>query len=123
MKDCFHDHIGINFIYMTVEQSEQLLLTEVQVLLAEKRTYFALFRTGMAVVTVPLSVLVFLLATTKFHGLFDHWLLTVAAVVGLTAISLSGFVLVSQSQRKLRKINKLLRVIESQNERIARILV
>lgn len=102
---------------------EQLLLNEIQVLLAEKRTYYALGRTGMTVVTVPLSVLVFLLATSKFHGVFDNWWLAVLVSGGLITLSLYGVIMLSQAQRKLRWINKHIWQIARQNERILRIIV
>ena len=37
--------------------SEQLLLSEIQVLLAEKRTYYSILRTGLGVIVAPLTVL------------------------------------------------------------------
>ncbi len=102
---------------------EQLLLAEMQVLLAEKRTYYALLRTGMAVITVPLSIMLFLLATAKYGGIFNHWWLATIVFAGLISTSLSGVWILNQSRRKLRKIDRMIHVIEHENKRLNEIIV
>ncbi len=104
-------------------EPEQLLLAEMQVLLAEKRTYYALLRTGMAVVTLPLSIVIFLLATAKYGGIFNHWWLATIVFAGLIAISLSGVGIMNHSQRKLRKIDRMIHVIEHENKRVDEIII
>lgn len=104
-------------------KSEQLLLQEIQVLLAERRTYYALLRTGTAIATLPLSILVFLLATVSYHKLFNHWWLALIVVASLLSASLIGVGLINQARRKLRKVTRLIRGIEHDNKRIADIMV
>src|SRR5436853_3351931 len=60
---------------MSMETDEQpkidnLILGEIQVLLAEKRAALASMRTGIAVFALPLSVLSVLIATSRYlqHG-------------------------------------------------------
>jgi len=104
-------------------RSEQLLLQEMQVLLAEKRTYYSLLRTGLTVMSVPLSIIIFLLATTKYHKIFDHWWLALVVVGALICASMGGLVIFQRSQHKLRKINKMIHQRERENSRIAEIMV
>lgn len=101
---------------------EQILLSELQVLLAEKRTYYALLRTGLAVSTVPMSVMAFLLATLNYHDIFKHFWLGISVGGGLISISLIGLVLFYSAESKIKKINRILKKVKSQNARIAEIL-
>lgn len=92
-------------------------------MLAEKRTYYALLRTGMAVVTVPLSLILFLIATAKYHNLFNHWWLATLVMVGLVAASVGGVVVLNQARWKLRKIERMIRGIKHDNQRMSEIIV
>src|SRR5882724_10746993 len=50
-------------------QLDSLILGEIQVLLAEKRTALASMRTGIAVFALPLSVLSALIATSRYYSI------------------------------------------------------
>ncbi len=103
--------------------SEQLLLAEIQVLLAEKRTYYALLRSAIAIATLPLTVIVFLIATTKYHDLFNRpWLSTVVIIV-LAAIVVTGISLGARANRKIKKLNGFVDKIKSENKRLAEIVL
>ena len=52
------------------KSSESIVINEVQLLLAEKRTSLSVMRTGIAVLVVPLSVLSLLIATSKYYDIF-----------------------------------------------------
>jgi uncharacterized membrane protein YidH (DUF202 family) len=65
-----------------------VIMNEVQLILAEKRTSLAAMRTGIAVFVLPLSVLSVLIATSKYYDVMNviHWLvplLTLCAVMVL----------------------------------------
>jgi hypothetical protein len=57
-------------------ESEGIIINEVQLILAEKRTYLAAMRTGIAVFALPLSVLSVLIATSEYYDVIHvmHWL-------------------------------------------------
>lgn len=64
----------------------KLVIQEVQLLLAEKRTSFALLRTGVSVALLPLSVWTVLIATSALWNIWDSWwmltpLMLIAAVL------------------------------------------
>jgi uncharacterized membrane protein YidH (DUF202 family) len=70
------------------EQCNGVIMNEVQLILAEKRTSLAAMRTGIAVFVLPLSVLSVLIATSKYYDVIKviHWLvplLTLCAVMVL----------------------------------------
>ena len=105
------------------QHPEQLLLAEIQVLLAEKRTYFALLRTSIAIATVPFSAIVFLVATAEYHNIFNYPWISSVIVVLLLLVSANGLKLNFQSRSKINQIEKLIKTIEKENKRIAEIIV
>jgi len=50
---------------------DSIAINEVQLILAEKRTSLAIMRTGIAVLALPLSVMSFLIATSKYYDIPD----------------------------------------------------
>ncbi len=102
---------------------EQLLLNEVQVLLAEKRTYYALLRSALAIFTLPLTIIVFLIGTDNFHGLFLKPWLSITVMVVLLLISFAGISMVLRANEKIKMIHKLIGIIKSENKRIAEIVI
>jgi hypothetical protein len=105
------------------EIPEQLLLGEVQVLLAEKRTYLSFLRTGSAVMTVPPTIVLFLIATASYHGIFNFFWLGVVVVSVLIGVSFGGLFISYQSYAKIRKINTIIGDIEKTNARVDQIVV
>jgi len=53
------------------EKFDSIVINEVQLLLAEKRTSLAVMRTGIAVLALPLSVIGLLIATSKYYNIFS----------------------------------------------------
>ncbi len=104
-------------------REEQVLLSEIQVLLVEKRTYYAILRTGLGIITVPLTVIVFLVATTEYHKLFAYFWVGFVLIAIMLLMSLSGVTLFFHSRNKLRLIQKLVREIESKNKRVDEIVI
>jgi|SRR3989344_1952697 len=103
--------------------SEQLLLSELQVLLAEKRTYFAILRTGLAILTVPFTFMVFLIATASYHRIFEHVWLGASVITVVLGISASGAYLSYRASAKITKLNAHIRAAEKANKRIDDIMV
>lgn len=102
---------------------EQLLLAEIQVLLAEKRTYYAVLRTGLGVMSLPFSIIIFLIATSPYHGVFKHFWLGFVLIGGLIGISLGGIYVLYRAHTKLKKIDHLITGIERENRHIDEIIV
>lgn len=106
-----------------LKPSEQLLLNEVQVLLAEKRTYYSLMRSALAIFTLPLTVVLFLISTAPVHGLFDKPWLSVTIMAMLLVISFTGITQVIRASEKIKKLHRMIEIIKTQNKRIAEIVI
>lgn len=73
---------------------QKLLLSEVQMLLAEKRTAFALLRTGVTVAMLPLSLLTVLVATSRLWNLFEVlWVLVPLGILGAVLFFLGMYLI------------------------------
>lgn len=103
--------------------SENILLSEVQVLLAEKRTYFSILRTGIALISVSLSIIVFLVVTSPYHELFDGGLWGFVVVAALLTLAGGGLGILFWAQGKIHKLSKLTKKIEQENKRVDEIVV
>lgn len=86
----------------------KLVMSEVQLLLAEKRTAFALLRTGVSVSLVPLSIWTVLVATSRLYNPFQvMWLLVPVMLVAL-ALFILGCWLVMHALRHLRHVDNVM---------------
>ncbi|HVM46318.1 MAG TPA: hypothetical protein VM582_10320 [Candidatus Thermoplasmatota archaeon] len=77
----------------------KLVIQEVQLLLAEKRTSFALLRTGVSVSLVPLSVWTVLIATSRLWNVWEaRWLLAPLMLVALALFGLGAYLIMHAMQ-------------------------
>jgi len=65
-------------------QPATIVINEVQLILAEKRTSLAAMRTGIAVFALPLSVLSVLIATSKYYDVI-HVIHLLAPLLAISA--------------------------------------
>ena len=101
---------------------DMLVLQEMQLLLAEKRTALSTLRTGIAIFAFPLSVLSVLIATSKSYELREvtHWLIPLLLMnLGLVVLAVY---LIQHALRRLRHYNRLIDGFEQNHERLARLL-
>ena len=95
------------------------VFSEVQLLLAEKRTSLSTLRTGIAVFVLPLSVLGLLVATSGHYNP-TRVLAYLVPLLGLCALlALLGAFLIIQSLRHIRRYNRLIHQIKLQYSAIA----
>jgi uncharacterized membrane protein YkgB len=72
-----------------------IVMGEVQLILAEKRTSLASLRTGIAVAAIPLSIMSLLVATSRYYEIADVLLLFGAVMAfNILMLSLSGYLIV-----------------------------
>lgn len=81
---------------------ESLIINEVQLLLAEKRTALAAIRTGIAVLALPLSVMGILIATSRYYDVIHVLPLFVPLIVLCFALIVLGLYLIMRSVIRLR---------------------
>lgn len=99
--------------------SEGIIINEVQLILAEKRTSLAALRTGIAVFALPLSVLSILIATSKHYDVIQvlHWLIPLLAICG--AMIVLGFYLIIRSILRIHRHDRMIHNLKKKHSRIA----
>ena len=89
-----------------IPDSLTIIINEVQLLLAEKRTSLAAMRTGIAVFALPLTVMSVLIATSKYYDIV-HVMHLLVPLLGLcTALVLLGSYLIIRSTIRLHRNDK-----------------
>jgi hypothetical protein len=106
----------------SVETSSVLIINEVQMILAEKRTALSAMRTGIAVFALPLSVLSILIATSRYYNVFQVMHLLVPLLGLCAALVLLGAYLVIHSIRRILHYDRLIRQLKVKYSAIAEFL-
>ena len=90
-----------------------LVMSEVQLLLADKRTAFALLRTGVTVSLVPLSMWTVLVATSKLYEP-EHVLWVLAPIMAVAlCLFLLGIYLIWHALAQVRHIERTMMALRS----------
>jgi uncharacterized membrane protein YidH (DUF202 family) len=74
---------------------------------AEKRTHLAELRTGIGILTIPMSLLTILIATSNYYSVEEVFGYVAALVVAAVLLFLIGGHLVFYSLRKIRSDERL----------------
>ena len=104
------------------EPSEAVVINEVQLLLAEKRTSLAVMRTGIAVFALPLSVLSILVATSKYYDVRDSLLLLLPLLALSLGLVVLGIYLVTRAVLRIHHFDRLVGEKKQQNAEVANLL-
>ena len=100
-------------------ENEAVNISHIQLILAEKRTSLAVLRTGIVVLSLPLSVVTVLIATSRFYDFLGTYHLIVP-LLGLCAglVLLAAF-LIQRSLRRIHNQDVLITKIKKEDPRIA----
>jgi uncharacterized membrane protein YidH (DUF202 family) len=96
-----------------------LILGEIQVLLAEKRTALSSLRTGIAVFALPLSVLSVLIATSRYYNIAAVIPLLVPLLLLNLGLVVLGSWLIYRSIRHLHRYDHRIRELTQKYRSIA----
>ena len=98
---------------------DNIIINEIQLLLAEKRTSLATLRTGIAVFVLPLSVLSVLIATSKYYDII-HVMHLLLPLLGICAalIALGAYLIIHVIIR-IRHQDRHILEIKRKHSRIA----
>jgi uncharacterized membrane protein YidH (DUF202 family) len=99
--------------------SETIIINEVQLLLAEKRTSLAAMRTGIAVIALPLTVMSVLIATSKYYDIIHVMHLLVPLLILCAALALLGAYLIIRSIIRLHRHDSHIAEIKRRHSTIA----
>ncbi len=99
--------------------SDNIIINEIQLLLAEKRTSLAAMRTGIAVLVLPLSVMSVLIATSKYYDVL-HVMHLLLPLLGLCAALIAlGAYLIIRAIIRIRHQDRHILEIKRKHSRIA----
>lgn len=98
---------------------ETIIINEVQLLLAEKRTSLAAMRTGIAVIALPLTVMSVLIATSKYYDIVHVMHLLVPLLILCAALVLLGSYLIVRSIIRLHRQDRHISEIKRKHSTIA----
>lgn len=99
-------------------ETDTIIINEVQLLLAEKRTSLAALRTGIAVFALPLSVLSILIATSKYYDIMHVMPLLLPLLLLSAALVILGTYLVMRAILRIRHFTRLITAIKKKHSRI-----
>jgi len=103
-------------------ENEALHISQIQLILAEKRTSLAVLRTGIVVFTLPLSVLTVLIATSRYYEFLDTYHLLIPLLILCGGLVVLAVYLVHRSMLRIRKQDELINKIKQKDHRIAEFL-
>jgi len=92
--------------------SDAIIINEVQLLLAEKRTSLSSVRTGIAVSALPLTVLSFLLVTSKYYEIQHVISLFVPVTVISTVLAILGTYLIVRAMIKIHHYDQMIKKLK-----------
>ena len=95
------------------------IISEVQLFLAEKRTSLAAMHTGISVFVLSLSVLSFLVATSKYCDVINVVHLLLALLVISAALVFLGFCLIIRAIMQMRRYDRFICEIKGKYRKIA----
>jgi uncharacterized membrane protein YkgB len=98
---------------------DALVFGEIQLLLAEKRTALATLRSGIAVSALPMTVLSFLIATSRHYEAGHVLQLLIPVMVFNVALMGLGVYLIGHSVRRVRRYDQLIRTLKQQHSLVA----
>ena len=78
-------------------------LAIIRTLEAEKRTHLAELRTGIGILTIPLSLLTILIATSNYYSVNEALVFIFGLVTGIIIMAVIGMYLVIRALIKLRR--------------------
>jgi len=98
---------------------EGIIINEIQLLLAEKRTSLSVLRTGITVFVLPLSVLSVLVATSKYYDILHvmHFLLPLLALS--LALIILGTYLIIRAMIRIHNQDRHIMAMKRKHSRIA----
>lgn len=111
-----------NLLEEDKETPTNVIINEIQLMLAEKRTSLAAMRTGIAVFVLPLSVLSVMVATSKYYDFIHVMHLIVPLLLMCAALIFLGSYLIIKSMVRMRRYDRIILSIKKKYSHIAEFL-
>jgi uncharacterized membrane protein YidH (DUF202 family) len=94
---------------------ESMLINEISLVLAEKRTSLSVMRTGLAVLALPLSVTSVLIIISKYYEPARVMYLLGPLLAVCAVLTLVGIYLIVTSLKRIRMLNQVIATLKQQN--------
>ncbi|KPL02955.1 MAG: hypothetical protein AMJ73_07985 [candidate division Zixibacteria bacterium SM1_73] len=104
------------------KRTEDFLLNEIQLILAEKRTSLSVLRTGIAVITLPLSVLTILVVTSKYYKIYEILTLFIPLLVLCVGLAVWGIYLIVKASRSIRHYDAMIKKLKLEDSHLKEIV-
>ena len=101
---------------------EGIIINEVQLVLAEKRTSLATMRTGIAVFALPLSVLSVLIATSKYYNFIEVMNLLIPLFILCGALVVLGAYLIIRAIIKITRYDQMIGKLKKKHPLLAELI-
>lgn len=99
-----------------------IIINEAQLILAEKRTHLAMLRTGIAILALPMTLVSFLVATSRFYLIADVLLYLIPLFILCSGLLGLGGYLVIRSVKKLHQDARFLEQLKMQNSILSQLM-
>lgn len=99
-----------------------IAINEAQLVLAEKRTSLAVMRTGIAVLALPLTVMSFLIATSKYYDVLHVLHLIIPLGIIISVLMVFGAYLIIRAIVRMRHYDRLIAGIKEKHSVIGRFM-
>ncbi|MBN2429002.1 MAG: hypothetical protein JXK94_11755 [Deltaproteobacteria bacterium] len=99
-----------------------IIISEIQLLLAEKRTSLATLRTGIAIFVLPLTVVSFLIATSQYYKIVNVLHLFLPLMLACFLLAVFGGYLVIRALRKIRRFEDTIEKLKARHSKLSEII-
>ena len=91
-------------------------MQKLQLLFSEQRTSLSILRTGIAIFTLPLSVLTVLIATSRYYQIMEILYLVIPLAVILLGLVALAIWMIVRAMRNIAHIRSMIDKIKKQDE-------
>jgi len=99
--------------------AEAVSIGRIQLILAEKRTSLAIMRTGIGVITLPLSVVTVLIATSRNYDFLEAYHLLVPLLTMCAGLVVLAVYLIHRSVLRIWRQDAMIRKIKREDPGLA----
>ena len=99
-------------------RQETMLINEISLVLAEKRTSLSVMRTGLAVLALPLSVLSVLIVISRYYDAAQVMYLLGPLLLLCAGLTILGIYLILSAVRRIRALNRVITLLKGKNSQL-----
>jgi len=99
-------------------RQETMLINEITLVLAEKRTSLSVMRTGLAVIALPLSVFSILIVISRYYDPDKVMYLLGPLLALCTGLAILGIYLILSALRRIQTLNRVIAVLKGQSTKL-----